>query len=480
MRDREGGVRTLFLLAFTLLAFTGLTGCGSTAAAYNAVLSLPLYGREMHDPGVLDPAQESPQTPIEYASLTQAGLVELGPDLHVIPDLAVSLPTMSVPDGRSYTFTIRQDAHFADGKPCTAWDVAYSLARALRFGAPLARQYLGEIVGARPVEAGQTWHLSGVTVLQRLTVRIRLRTPDNTFLTKLAYPLASIVEPSRVPGIPRGLGPFEPDRGTFGGMLTLRPRPRFTGVPQIHEVRLVPVSSYARGLQLYHAGGLDAAQVPFSDYNSVSQRTDFYSSPALDAFYAVPHGNDAALRAAINPDTLATDVGYAVDPLSGIVPPAVPDYQSSTLSATPTGATAASRVDLTLADPTDPELRAVRAALERQIAVSPSGRHITLEHVWRMLADPTRWLSLSPDVTRSHWYSSVVRQGMRMTFDQVDRMGLYQSAEAWTVQRGAIVPLLSGRVGYLVKSSLENVEVTPEGLMPANADWTQVSLNPGQ
>src|SRR5579884_2886421 len=119
------------LYAFTLLLLLSLllelTSC-SSATLHRGILRLPLYSAVRS----LDPAAATSST-LLIDSLLYSGLVKFSPDLHIIPELAVSIPTISS-NGRTYTFTIRQDARFADGIRCTAADVVYSLSRALRPG----------------------------------------------------------------------------------------------------------------------------------------------------------------------------------------------------------------------------------------------------------------------------------------------------------------------------------------------------------
>lgn len=455
-----------------------LAGCGATAAAYDRILRLPLEGREARDPGLLDPARATASTPLAYASLTQVGLVKLGPDLHVLPELAVSLPTIST-GGRSYTFTIRQDARFADGKRSTAADVAYSMARALRFGSPLAQRYLGGIEGAGAVVAGRAARVRGITVLRRLTLRIRLRQPDESFLTKLAFPVAAVVEPGATKGPPPGLGPFTLVGQAPDGTVTLRPRPHFYGdPPRLREVRLVPVATPQHGLALYRTGALDATRVPFRSFAALRQRADFLVSPALDAYYAIPQDGPRRRAPTLDRTALTAAVGPAVEPLAALVPPAVPDYQSAPpVSPRPVlarGQPARIRA-VGRADAGD---RAVRSALLRQWRGSPAAPAVTVAHRSYLLPDPVRWLTLSPDARRSRWYRAVIRLGERLTNDPVARLALYARAERWSLDRGSVIPLASGKIAFLEKPAVGGLEVTPEGLMPANGDWRQVTLNP--
>jgi ABC-type transport system substrate-binding protein/class 3 adenylate cyclase len=98
------------------------------------------------------------------------GLVEVGPDLEIAPDLAAGLTVSD--DGRCYRFTLREDAHWSDGAPVTANDFAFTFARMRADGgrsAPL-------LEGVRTV------------VCDERTLEIRLQEPDNQFLYALASP----------------------------------------------------------------------------------------------------------------------------------------------------------------------------------------------------------------------------------------------------------------------------------------------------
>src|SRR5437764_9728988 len=93
-----------------LLAIT-LAACGNGSDQSRGTIRIPIYGG-IHVP---DPANATTVSDIFVDSLLYSGLVKFSPDLHVIPELAVSIPTISS-SGLSYTFTIRRDARFADGR----------------------------------------------------------------------------------------------------------------------------------------------------------------------------------------------------------------------------------------------------------------------------------------------------------------------------------------------------------------------------
>src|SRR5512136_1963355 len=84
--------------------------------------TLRLFGEE---PATLDPALVEDSVSAEYVVQIFSGLVALDSNLEVVPDLAERWELS--PDGRTYTFFLRQEARFYDGRAVTASDVKYSL-----------------------------------------------------------------------------------------------------------------------------------------------------------------------------------------------------------------------------------------------------------------------------------------------------------------------------------------------------------------
>ena len=452
------------------------------------MLRIPLYG-ELGSP---DPALASSPASTFLSSLLYSGLVKFGPDLHIIPELAVSIPTIST-DGRTYTFTVRQDARFADGHHCTAYDVAFSLTRALSPGvdSPLAGEYLGEIKGAAVLENGFTKHLSGVTVLDRLTVRIRLVKPDADFLQKLAFPVASVVDHRAVSAFSSGLwvghasgtGPWVVTGRERNGGLELSPRPHFYGSSlEVRSLLLLPVSNQARAIDLYRKGDLDVAQVPNDQFRALSHRSDFHDSPALDAYYALPQASHGtALAATLDRDRLLRELSPALSPLDAIVPPAVPDYVASSptidTGSSAGAATADPDVTLQTSQRGDWGITMLEQSLLKQWT---AGRRwpvaVRLIHAASPLPDPAVWLSLVWSRTPSQWFHDLMVHSAGLTNDPVSRMSAYSKGENWALKKGLIIPLAGGNLAYLIKPAVNGLQVTPLGLMPENNNWPSVSL----
>lgn len=147
----------------------------------------------------LDPALVRDADTIFLARQVSRGLVGYDENLAPVAELASTMEPSS--DATAYTFVLRSDATFHDGRTIEAEDVRFSFSRALNpataNGDPSqlpGPTYLGDIVGADRVISGETDTLDGVEVIDDRTVRISLVAPSTTFLMKMAAVPASIVD----------------------------------------------------------------------------------------------------------------------------------------------------------------------------------------------------------------------------------------------------------------------------------------------
>ncbi|MGI8824704.1 MAG: ABC transporter substrate-binding protein [Chloroflexota bacterium] len=470
---KRSGLATLTL---ALLLVPGLTGCGSGKPTISGTLRIALSAPIR----VPDPARATSPTEQFVASLLFPGLMKFSPDLHVVPELAVSIPTITA-GGRTYTFTIRQDARFADGRHCTARDVAFSLSRALSpaVHSPLAPIYLGGITGARDVERGVSRRLAGVRVVDKLTLRVHLDRPDATFLQKLALPAGGVVERAASSPSLAGAGAWTVSRRTRDGLLTLVPRRHFYGGSlELRSLILVPSRNDAQAIALYRKSTVDVAHVPAESWRSLQAKQDFHKSVSLDAYYAVPHGpHRTRLETSLDRDALVASVSPALSPLTSIVPPAVPDYLSSPPDPVSHEVNTSPSVRLTMAPAGDQLSRGLRDALSRQWHVSGRGHLVTVIHAWRSLPDPVVWLRLLLPWTHSRWYRAQLARSDQLTNDPVGRMSAYGAAENWALGKAIVIPLAGSSTAYLIKPSVQNLQVTPIGIMPVNDNWSNVGVS---
>ena len=198
-------------------------------------------------PSVLDPALVQDATSAAYVVEIFSGLVTLDEQLRVAPDLAERWEIS--PDGKRYTFFLREGAQFQDGKSVQASDFKYSLERACspQLASPVAASYLGDIVGAQAVMQGQATQISGVRVLDERTLEITIDSPKAYFLSKLTYSTAFVVdkENAQTRGWtlkPNGTGPFklvksDEKKHRTGAQQSLLPRPGQGGAGGLYSQR---------------------------------------------------------------------------------------------------------------------------------------------------------------------------------------------------------------------------------------------------
>ncbi len=304
--------------------------------------TLRLFGDE---PRTLDPALVEDATSAEYVVEIFSGLVGLNEKLEVVPDLAERWEISG--DGKTYTFFLREDARFHNGQRVTAADFKYSLERAChpRTGSTVASVYLGDIVGAKEMLAGQTAEISGVQVLDEHTLRIAIDAPKAYFLAKLTYSTAFVVDQENVRQSnwlerPNGTGPFRL-RERSEQQIVLGPNEYYyRGKPKLEQV--VFLLSGGLPMSMYENGELDIVAVGPADIERVSDpanplHAELSLVPQLDIQYlgfdvTQPPFDDMKVRQAC---TLAIDRQKITDvvwkgmrlPAEGIVPPGMPGYE---------------------------------------------------------------------------------------------------------------------------------------------------------
>ena len=167
------------------------------------------------DPPTLDPHLTTDATSATYIVEVFGGLVTIDSELNIVPDIARNWDIS--PDGRIYTFYLREDAQFHSGKPVTAQDFKWSLERATDplTAAPVVDEYLGDIVGADDKLEGNVRDVSGIRVIDDYTLEITIDEPKSYFLAKLTYPTGFVLDQENVESdrrwfrTPNGTGPFK-------------------------------------------------------------------------------------------------------------------------------------------------------------------------------------------------------------------------------------------------------------------------------
>lgn len=248
----------------------------NTAPAGN-VLRLPGGSGGGGDPPTLDPANTSDVESATYIVEIFSGLVGFNKDLKIVPDLAEKWDVSN--EGKTYTFTLRQDAKFHDGRPVTAQDVKYSLERAAdpRTRSTVSPLYLGDIVGFMDKYTGKANEVSGVKVLDNYTVQIDIDKPISYFLAALAHPTSYIVDKFNVESgeqpwylKPNGTGPFKLIQWDQGQQIVLEKNADYYGDIKPSVDRIEFLLGGGSAMTRYENGDLDATRVSIADIERVS------------------------------------------------------------------------------------------------------------------------------------------------------------------------------------------------------------------
>jgi oligopeptide transport system substrate-binding protein len=304
---------------------------------------LKLYGI---DPITLDPAVSGETTSHQYIAQIYTGLVRLDDKLEIVPDIAERWDMSQ--DYRTYTFHLRGDALFQDGRTVTAADFKYAWERACdpATGSGTARTYLGDIVGAKDVLEGRAKEISGVKVINDRTLEVTIDAAKSYFLSKLTYPTSFVVDRANVAEgrnwwrQPNGTGPFKFKEWQTNELLVLERNDKYYG--EMAGVERVEYQLWSGvPMNLYETGEIDVAGVNVLYIDRVTDKAGpFYNelriTPELSFSWigfntTRPPFDDINIRKAF---TLALDKDRIialsfrdlVQRADGILPPGMPGY----------------------------------------------------------------------------------------------------------------------------------------------------------
>ena len=363
------------MLPFLLFAALLIAACGGAAApaaetgggaaepaageaAAPAEAGTPRHGGELvvaykDDLATLDPAIGYDWTNWPTIKMVFDGLLDYDEGTTIVPRIAAALPTVS-DDATVYTFTLRDDVKFHNGRTVTADDVAYTITRVLdpATASPGAGFFTG-IAGAQEFMDGSADSVSGIKVLDPQTIEFTLSSPDVIFLNKMALNFAFIVPREEVEARgenfgrePVGTGPYTLTEWRTGEYLTFARNPDyfFEERPYIDEITIrVGVDPSVALLQLESGEiGLMGDPPPGSEWARISADPAWESrieiQPTVNTTYIaintqMPPFDNLLVRQALNH---AIDKQRVVQLLNGratvanqILPPLMPGYDES-------------------------------------------------------------------------------------------------------------------------------------------------------
>lgn len=211
-----------------------------------------LVAAQREAPDRLDPHLATSYASFQVLENIYDALVEPGPDMRMQPALASRWEVSE--DGLTWTFFLRDDVVFHNGRPLTADDVVYSLERVM-----------DPDVGA--VNSFRLATIESVEALDDYTVRITLSRPTPNLLANigglkgLAIVPREIVEDGTIDSRPVGTGPFRfvsasPEEG-----ILLERNPDYwradEGLPYLDGIRFVQMPDPAVELNALLSGEVD-------------------------------------------------------------------------------------------------------------------------------------------------------------------------------------------------------------------------------
>ncbi|HUO05790.1 MAG TPA: ABC transporter substrate-binding protein [Candidatus Binataceae bacterium] len=192
----NGQAALALISAICVAAAIFISGCGGAPGdtpSYLPLGAMVLHIADADDVPTLDPAAGYDTMSWTFEQAIFDTLVRYGDaNIELEPDLAATWE--SSPDATVFTYHMRHDAQFSDGRPVTSADIRYGIERVLD---PATRsrgtEYYRGIAGAAEFEARRASHVSGIETPDAWTIIFHLSAPDPIFGHKLAMPFASAI-----------------------------------------------------------------------------------------------------------------------------------------------------------------------------------------------------------------------------------------------------------------------------------------------
>ncbi len=177
-------------LKSALIAGTAALGIGAVPAI--AQQPNPLVILRVIDADNYDPIRSTATSAAEVAYMLADTLVAIDFDMKTVRPLLAKSWDIS-PDGKTYTFKLREDVKFCDGRPMKAEDVVYSIKR---WTNPASRS---------PV-ANRAGPLKDIRATDDYTVVYELKEPYSDLLAQLGLSFASVVDKNAVEKLGENFG----------------------------------------------------------------------------------------------------------------------------------------------------------------------------------------------------------------------------------------------------------------------------------
>ena len=267
--------------------------------------------------------------------------------VNLVPDAATRWESSA--DARTFTFHLRSDIRFSNGRTVTGSDFKYEIERVLDpANNSQGIEYYRSIAGAEQYSTGRAKTVAGIDTPDRWTIIFHLTAPDPIFPAKVAMPFAAAVPREMVTRYDRdfsrhalGSGPFMLKEWKSGQRIVLVKNPYYfvKGIPKLDAViEQMGVDDNLEWLK-YETGEIDISAIPPAEFpyvmktprlKALTLKLVMLATDYLGMNCQMPPFTDIRVRRAfnyaINKDKFIAVFNRRGAPASGILPPGLPGY----------------------------------------------------------------------------------------------------------------------------------------------------------
>lgn len=339
---RKSGMKFLLAGIFILLV-----ACGKKEKEPEQVLNVNI-GPE---PKTIDPQLNTGSVGSIVINNLFEGLLRRDKEGKLNPAMAASYEISS--DKLQYTFKLKDDVKWSDGKPVKAQDFVYSWTRALdpKVGSQYSFLFLYLKNGRAFFDGKGKKEDVGVKALDDKTLQVTLESPTPFFLGLTAFPSYMPVRKDIVEQKPEGWakdpsltvsnGPFILKEWKTGDRIVLEPNTNYwnAGTVRLKRINMLEINDASTALTAYENGELDInGIVPSAEIPRLrNEDPNFTVLPSLATYYyefnvTKPPLDNVLVRKALSLSINRKDITEKVlkngqVPAAGFVPPGIEDSQ---------------------------------------------------------------------------------------------------------------------------------------------------------
>ncbi|MFT8825515.1 MAG: peptide ABC transporter substrate-binding protein [Liquorilactobacillus mali] len=318
--------KKLGALLGTLVVCTGLlAACGNKASQSKQSLNLAVSS----DLQTLDPSHASDTTSMQMLENTGEGFLQLGKDSKIEKELATKIATSK--DGLTYTFTLRKDAKWSNGKALTAKDFVYGWQRTInpKTASEYAYLYSG-IKNADAIMNGKkNYKELGIKAIGKYKVQVTLEHRISYFKLLMAMPVfypqnqqaveqyKSKYGTSAAKTISNGPFILKGWKGTNTSWKLVKNN-KYWDKKSVHlsAINFSVVKSPSTGLNLFQTGKLDQTQLLGSQVANEKKSKNYVLNKSATSIYLQLNFNnpmDSDLKAAFNNVNIRKALSLSLD-----------------------------------------------------------------------------------------------------------------------------------------------------------------------